>query len=403
MAGHSYDRNWADLPQELIETIANFLDSRIDVFRFRAVCTSWRSFVSSTHRRQSPTALNLPAPILADAFLSIASICRLELVDDADESFSKPNSWLTKVEESTAGEMQLLIPLSNRQIRFSPGTLPKMLNLLNFRLLEITKACTLKLKTGRPVLGIDKAVLFPNHVDINTTSFGIIAIFHEGKLGYWKNGDENWTLLDDLNFNYDDIVFYKGQYYVVDRNGTVSLIDSSLNLIQFSHPLLLFGDKKNLVESCGNLYVVDRYLDGERRIWRGNEGENIINQERLNNDELFLNLLTNYPRCRAKTVDFKVYKLDLGWRRWVSVRSLDDRIFVVSNEISFSVSAKEFNCWEGNCIYYTDPSDEDFRGGLSGYDARVFKLKDHSIVHGSSFLGCSPVIQPLAQLGPLIV
>ncbi|XP_050220078.1 putative F-box protein At1g65770 [Mercurialis annua] len=399
MAGQSLNRNWADLPQELVEIIGNHLDSRIDVFRFRAVCTSWRSFVSSTYRQSPTLLLNLPAPISADAFVSLPTICRLERVD---ENISQPACWLTKVDESTRGEMQLLIPLSNRQIKFSPGMLPNILNLLNFRLVEITKACTLKLATGRPVLGIDKAVLFPNPTQI-ATQFGIIAIFHEGKLGYWTNGDESWTLLDDANFNYDDILFFKGEYYVVDRNGTVFLVDSSLNLIQYSHPLCLFGNKKNLVESCGDLYAVDRYLDGERRIWRRNEDANVINQEGSNNRELFFNLLINYPKCRAKTVDFKVYKLDLALRRWVNVRSLDDRIFLVSNQISFSVSAREFNVCEGNCIYYTDPNDEDFGGESSGYDARVFKLKDHSIVQGTSSLGCSPIIQPPFQVGPLII
>ncbi|EEF40659.1 conserved hypothetical protein [Ricinus communis] len=410
MDGHSAGREWADLPQELLEIISKHLDSRIDVYRFRAVCTSWRSSVSSSYRKFPSILLKLPPPILADAFFSLVTICRLQLVDDDDDSdgkrLSRPNSWLTKVEESTRGEMQLLIPLSNRQIKPSPGMMTKMLNLLNFRLVELTKSCTFKLATGRPVLGIDKAVPFPNRArmnDINASDFGVLAIFHEGKLGYWKNGDRNWTLLDDRNFHYDDIIFYKEKNYVVDRNGTVSWIDSSLNLIQYSPPLCGCGDKKNLVESCGDLYVVDRYLDGERRIWQGHEGEHIINQERFNTDELFFNLLRNYPRCGAKTVDFKVYKLDEEWGRWVDVKSLDDRIFVVSNEVSFSVSAKEFNGWEGNCIYYTDPNDEDFGGELSGYDARVFRLKDHSSVKGSCFLGHSQLVHPLSKIGPLYI
>ena len=80
----------------------------------------------------------------------------------------------------------------------------------------------------------------------------IFGLFHEGKLGYVKYGDENWTFVDDHNFYYDDITVYKGQPYVVDRLGTVSWIDSSMKLIQFSLPLPLcaFGNQQHLVESC---------------------------------------------------------------------------------------------------------------------------------------------------------
>ena len=55
----------------------------------------------------------------------------------------------------------------------------------------------------------------------------IFALYDDRKLGYVKYGDENWTLLDDLDFGYDDIIVYKGKPYVIDDLGMVSWIDSS--------------------------------------------------------------------------------------------------------------------------------------------------------------------------------
>ena len=60
--------------------------------------------------------------------------------------------------------------------------------------------------------------MFPNSATTSCVEDAVIfALFHEGKLGSVKYGDENWTLVDDHNFYYDDIIVYKGQSYVVDR------------------------------------------------------------------------------------------------------------------------------------------------------------------------------------------
>ena len=80
-----------------------------------------------------------------------------------------------------------------------------------------------------------------------------------------------------------------------------------MKLIQFSLPLPLcaFGNQKHLVESCGELYVVDRFFDRERR---------------------FDHDLRRYRVC-PKTVNFEVYKLDQEWGRWVMVKNLGDHVF----------------------------------------------------------------------------
>ncbi|CAI8608964.1 unnamed protein product [Vicia faba] len=150
-----------------------------------------------------------------------------------------------------------------------------------------------------------------------------------------KHGDQKWKLVDDKNFYYDDVIVFKGQFYVTDRWGTISWIDvSSLRLIQFSPPLCGLGNKKHLVESCGSLYVVDGYYESSENMRRNYGGR------RLERDEVV--------EC------FKIYKLDEEWGTWVDVKNLSDRAFILSNSCNFSVSAEELIGYQGNCIYYRD-------------------------------------------------
>ena len=132
-------------------------------------------------------------------------------------------------------------------------------------------------------------------------------------------------LVDRNSFDYDDIIVYNGQFYVINSLGIVSWIDhSSLKLVQFLPPLCGLGSQKHLVESCGALYVVDGYLDKERR-----RAENNVFYKRGGD-------------C-AELIGFKVYRFDEDWGRWELKESLGDRAFVLGNDCCFSVMTKELS------------------------------------------------------------
>ncbi|KAJ8772437.1 hypothetical protein K2173_027614 [Erythroxylum novogranatense] len=373
---------WADLPKELLSIIGQRLDTHIDVCRFRAVCSSFRSTVPPSHRPFPRVVFQLPPPVFSNSLLSQIIICRVQPAHETPSDSNANRSWLTKVEESTHGELQLLAPFRNHQLKNSPGKLPKTLNLLEFRLLELCRGYTLKLARGISVFGINKVVLFPNSNSVpdNVNGYGLLAILHEGKLCYWSYGEEKWTFVDEKYFHYDDILIYRGQFYVVDRWGTVWWVDSSLKLIPYSPPLYGCGHMKHLVESSGDLYVVDRYLEGNRRTWTLDESINLD----MNNNLRYLG--RNYPICRAETVDIKIYKLNEEWGTWDDVTSLGDQIFVLGHECCFSVSANEIGGCEGNSVYFTDPIDEDLRGEISGSDARVYKLADGCVMKAEPWI-----------------
>ncbi|XP_021753255.1 putative F-box protein At1g65770 [Chenopodium quinoa] len=343
---------WEDLPNEILEIIAKHLQSRIDVFRFRAISTSWRSIVPLSYR-QTQSSLTLPPPFTATAVLSPVTICRLE-------HYSGGTAVLMKVVESISGELQLLNPLSTKTFKGN-SSVCRTINLVDFRLIELHRGSRLIFDSIPTNFYVKKVVLFYD--------FGILALFDLGGLSllsFWGFGDEEWTNLGNEGDCYDDVMSYNNQFYVINNLGIVYWIDKCRNLVQYSPPLCGFGHLKNLVVSEGQFYVVDSYME-----------EDAARMQAAMFEELGV-------RGRCRTVDMKVYKLDEEWGTWVDVKSLEDRVFVLGKEVCVSVSVKDFPGCQGNCIYFVDASDTKTEFQTLGetvkrFVGRVFRFDNGSV------------------------
>ncbi|CAI0415447.1 unnamed protein product [Linum tenue] len=375
---------WADLPEEILEAIGSRIDHPINVLNFRSVCSSWRSAVRTPdfHHPIPPIEVRLPYPGDVDGVLVPSTLCFVEFhsppIPNGDSTFAVAGGddaprggggWLIKVEETSRGKLQLLNPISNLKIRYSPI----QLSLLDFRPVQLTTSFRLRFQVGCPTFEINKVLPFPPSAASAVT---VIAIFHEGRIGYWRNGDERWTLLDGRSFDYDDVIIHRGQYYVTDRLGKLSLIDSSLRFDE-SYPSPRGGGQKNLVESGGDLYLVDRYLSGRRRNWKDVD-------DAITNSFHPIRFLVGTRRGRKwnpRAVDFKVYKLDEEIGEWVEVKSLGDdgRVFVLTTECCFSAPAAQIAGGKKDCIYYSDDDDYVARNMMRTESIRVFQLGDGSI------------------------
>ncbi|CAN0918958.1 Putative F-box protein At3g25750 [Linum grandiflorum] len=325
--------SWADLPEELLLAISDRFDFTIDVLRFRSVCTPWRSSLASPysehHQQQTPPPVSVRLPFSANAIdgvLAPFAVYRMQFQPPIDGG----GGWLVKIQKSERGKLELVNPITNLKLRYS----------------------TLQLSS----------------LDFNL-------------------GDQSWTLLDDTNSDYDDLIHYRDRFYVVDRSGSISWMDSSsLKIVrsEIPPPVVEGGQQKNLVESEGDLYMVDRYLDGPRRNWR--DVEDAIGRY----PEQVRYLVGNRRRriWNPSAVDFKVYRLDEEMGKWVDVESLDGRVFVITNEFSFSFSfsfSKKCS-GGGNCIYYSDDDDHVARAMMRPESVRVFRFKDRSINQLSGIL-----------------
>ena len=301
----------SDLPMELLERTGKSLDIRIDVLRFRSVCNSWRSSIpSSSFHSNSPRFPHTSWSWWLPACLCESTLYRLQRLNPPtpDEGL-----LLIKVDESNLGNLRLLDPYRNRNEVVS-------LNLLDFRVLEFTKAYTLKCQCNchTPTrAGINKVLKVPNSARTNVNDCAVFIVYSTGILSFAKCEDENLTRVGDQGIRYEDIIVYEGLFYVVDRLGRVWWIREPLELVEFMPRLPqsdLYSWRKYLVDSCGALYAVDRGRD-----------------------------------CP------KVYKMDRDKSEpWDLVNNLGDRAFVLGNDCCFSVSTEEFYGFKRNCIYFTD-------------------------------------------------
>lgn len=332
--------------------IGRKLDTNMDVQRFRSVCPSWRSSIPPV----SEFAL-----IIGWAFVNQCMVYLLEPPPTSPEDSQCPPSregWLIKVARdgysSGRGKVKLLNLLSSRPIWLKGGTFPEVLCTMDYRVTEIFVENYLIAEDGGGYPRAKrKVIVLPDSPWAVLEETSVVGIFAKGKLKCWIHGYEDWNAMDDLDRQYDDVIAYKGQFYVVDRFGIVSWIDPSFKIVQFSPPVCSHvdgGDRKHLVESGGDLYVVDRYLNEERRLSRIRAG------------------------AVREAAGFRVYRLNQEWGKWDEIRNLGDVALFLGYYSCFSVSVKGFDGCKGNCIYFTT------RGG----QVQVFNMKDCSIKRASS-------------------
>ncbi|KAL5557446.1 hypothetical protein UlMin_039682 [Ulmus minor] len=391
--------DWSVLPVEIWSAIGKLLDCRFDVLRFRSVCKLWRSLIPPFPDSPPPLLLRLTVPIQpviragdlvhrsTDAFLSQTTVFRIvRPFEDLSSSSSSHKGWLVKVEETDEGKFRILDPITSRIIKETPDMVSNSYRLFEFRMIELIKTYALRYtRQSTSIPGVNKVMLVPN-----SEESAVFVIYDYGKLGFVRNGEKEITPIDDRILDYNDLIVYMGQPYVVDRWGTISWIDSSFRLVQFSPPLSGFGGRKHMVVSGGDLYVVVRYIDNEEEYMQFE-----INARQFSMFHFHPMRRRPMDFCQPKSVDFKVFKLDQDWGTWVEVKNLGDQAFVLSCDFSLSVSAQDFAGFKPNCIYFTKQFDLDCAlRGAGDNGGCVFNLKDKSIEKLENLPGYSQMFWP---------
>ncbi|MCH99768.1 F-box family protein, partial [Trifolium medium] len=289
-----------------------------DVLRFRSVCTLWRSILPPPFPSPSDTLRIRDGKFL---LLTEAKIYRLQPLLP---TCSSNKGWIIKVEKSKSGKFRHLDVLTNTQISH---TFPSnVLDFMNLRVRELFQAYTLNFSsdggdfnTFEPLDDVYKVVLFSDE------GLGqmVFTLRKDGKLRVSNIGCTNLIIVDDGNRVYHDIILYMGKVHVVDKSGIIFWINcSSFKLVQSSPSLNNDGRRKNLVESNGSLFVVEMYF---RRTG--------VNTSKL-------------------VIDISVLKVvDNESSRWLRVTDLGDVLFVLGQDLNFSLSANDYYGFERNCIY----------------------------------------------------
>ena len=285
-------------------------------------------------------------------------------------------------------------PLSGFHFQKITQKLPKVLNLLDYKVSEVSKSYGLEFVAVEKnpdeyefnelkSINIKKVVVSDSK---KGEDFAVMAVHTGFKLAVWKMGDKKWTNIDGGGERacYDDIAYYKGKFYAVDIKGLAISVDAStLKATKVALPISPYGigfgrggQVKYLVKSPEELFMVDKYYDVENEMF----GELCGDSDNDGGDFPFY---------------LRVYKLNEEECEWVQVDSLGDLALFVGDDCCFCVSAKEYVGCKGNCVYFAqDLFSQGGRDDFPGYDTGLFDLEDCTAFPLSTFHGYSKLFWP---------
>ncbi|XP_057958690.1 F-box/kelch-repeat protein At1g57790-like [Malania oleifera] len=301
--------SWAFLPPELLELIFSHL-SFVDVCRCKTVCVSWFFSATAAHLKLLPTfpplllihgANRSPSEILDFSSQNRHPMCLRETWQRW--LCCSSGGWLLSTDHwRRCSDVQLFNPFSKSVV-----VLPSPKNLLRPEL---------EPKIER--FAFSSSPADPNCVILVTFSH----LLGQGCLAFCHPADDRWTrVYFPPEFPFSDVVFYKGQFYLVDAKGNVFIFKLQLgssdpDVIHIADPPDFHFDEKYLVESSSGDFM----------------------------------LVLATPAKR----DFEVFRLDLGNGAWDRVTSLGDEALFLghrSESVSVSLAGSTGPC-KGNCIYY---------------------------------------------------
>ncbi|KAL5765997.1 hypothetical protein ACOSP7_016614 [Xanthoceras sorbifolium] len=182
----------------------------------------------------------------------------------------------------------------------------------------------------------------------------MMAIHGERELSY----DETWTATNSWCGRYQDVTYYKGQFYAVNTRGRVMAC-------------IIRGDNPSEAEQVAKL------LSSPNRY-----------------DYLLYIVVCRSIDFTYITLGFKVFKVDLSDNTWSNIKDLGDRVPFLGFNSSFSCAAHLSNS-KPNSIYFTHDSDELYSAEGGGKDMGIYSLLDGSITPHFSGDSLHPINPPI--------
>lgn len=126
------------------------------------------------------------------------------------------------------------------------------------------------------------------------------------------------------------------------------------------------GEHKFLVPSDDDLYLISKVSDPDSEFYYDYfEDECILNEETF-----------------VMPIRIRVFKLNRKQGDWDFYSGLDDKALFLGDDVSFSISARDFHGCRGNCIYLTDECffQEEDEGNVYGQDTGLYAMDERLVV-----------------------
>jgi hypothetical protein len=363
--------DWSQLHRDILQHISQKLNSEFYQIRFRSVCSSWRSSIPKNYHHYLNLPLKFPIPSDDDSNSNSKNTFHFSkrnlflIIPPPNQETLHP--WLIKIGPDSHHQTHLWHPLSrDKQLPFH------FHDVIDFNQHRVIHLGTEFVFDDLPSSSLnrnnmEKIVVFDAdtwHIGKGKVSCSVLLTIHvSGKLAVFRCGDQRWTLIPEMSAAYDDVCVFNGRPFAVDSNGrTVAVgLDLRLDLVAES---VFGGNKKFLVESDGELLLVDKYLTN-------------VQHEGFLDDHVDGGGNYGIRFGRKRAVKFDVFRLDKMRKKWVAVRNLRDRVLFLGEGCAFSALASDLGMENGNCVIYKD---EAFRHvHFTGLGVRVFCLDKHRI------------------------
>lgn len=223
---------WSKLPNDILLLIAKRLETpRIDLLRFRSVCTSWRSSVPP----RKPHWLKIPTydTQVADHFyLSERKIYLIESRENPDQTIP-PDCCFVKIREDKFGRKHLLRPLTNSKITRSTAFQKVYLNCSKFQVHEWSTEYVLQY-TPKDKTCIDSAYHEERNLMVQKVAFMSLSPGSEDFVllasgvprnfaFLFRSSTWEWTKIERYSYCYDVARFSERLFAVDECRKTITI------------------------------------------------------------------------------------------------------------------------------------------------------------------------------------
>ncbi|XP_078150055.1 putative F-box protein At4g22060 isoform X2 [Carex rostrata] len=307
----SHERNWSELPEDILHLLSKKLPDISDFIRFRAVCKSWQLSAPVT---DPPPQL----PWLLE--------CRLERHQDLE------NAIIRFYCLSSGKVHTITCPGSHRAWLHGPGCRYLLVYLLGNSERYLLNPLT---RDQIHVPFVNDLGFSPDYIGPNPIEGGDIVVISGIKnysgnwntptnlMAFWRPNDDDWAYVEGVGNSAN--AFYMGQYFSNDRQtGITHVIDIATKKLayQVAPPEGTNPSLKGytvMVESGGKI----------------------------------LRLFYNYE---AKPCHFDIYSLYFGDGEskpcWVKIIDIGNQMLFLQYNRGLALCASNFTGFKGNCIYF---------------------------------------------------
>jgi Protein of unknown function (DUF295) len=302
--------DWLKLPIDLISEITKKLPDICDFARARAVCKTWGSIPLSSAPPQFPWVLEWQNPLIP--------------VLERDQRFYSLSSGETgtiSVEESHWGK-KIRGPYRD----YLPLLAEKRVSLLN----PLTRA-----EITLPPIPID--CHWPIWISANRSANDVMVVFQNvfepGKRGIWAyhHPDNNkWVLVKGI---FISCCYCHGMFFSTQVGEDTKVFDVASKKLLHEIP----PPESEIATVDGQISVVAYIVESSEEILR-------------------VSLYIDRHDYKVEESVFHIHLLEFqGGKerpRWVKINSIGDQIIFLEEINGFSISAKPFAGFRGNCIYF---------------------------------------------------